>query len=390
VGTRVLIVLALVASLAACKRQSALYCQRNGSDYAHCPMPDVALSPDGFLACTDDMMCPMARPHCAQNNCVECTGPNDCPSAICLFGGTCQSPDDTSFVVETSTSTTGACTMADPCPTIEEALLIPKPNIKLTGNFVDAKKITLARDVNIFADPATQTTFTLSANGDVFTVMPGFVVNISAIEIICLGGAGVKLPMPAALGLSQVKIHGCMTNGVLVMNGGSVTISQSRIYGNTKSGVFLGGAVAFDITNSMITGNGASNLDAAAGGVVLGTDASVTNRFAFNTVADNKVKTMANEVGGIACPAAFAINNNLLANNLGGTVVMNASAGCIAAGSRQASDDSDFVNPAGNDYHLVAGSQAIDKLAADPMITQDIDGEVRPKNTLADYGADEH
>jgi hypothetical protein len=50
--------------------------------------------------------------------------------------------------------------------------------------------------------------------------------------------------------------------------------------------------------------------------------------------------------------------------------------------------DPAFVNPAGGDYHLSAGSGAIDAGAPTP-VTTDIDGEPRPDCVFWDIGADE-
>jgi hypothetical protein len=52
--------------------------------------------------------------------------------------------------------------------------------------------------------------------------------------------------------------------------------------------------------------------------------------------------------------------------------------------------DPKFVNAAGGDFHLMAGSPAID--AADPAVTQtlDFDGVARPQGAGRDMGAFEH
>jgi len=51
--------------------------------------------------------------------------------------------------------------------------------------------------------------------------------------------------------------------------------------------------------------------------------------------------------------------------------------------------DPRFLNPAGGDYHIGAGSAAIDAGVAEPTITTDIDGDPRPIGAGYDIGADE-
>ena len=391
-GTRFLI---LLVALAACRTRSTEYCQKAGiNDYAHCPMPDAAdapAAPDGMLACTDDTMCPMERPHCASNECVQCTKSTDCVSGVCLFGGVCQSPDDTWYVDSASTSTTGACTLADPCPTLEEALaLTSKPNIHMSGQFTENKKFAINRDVNIFADPGSGTTFTGTMSGDLFTIGAGYIVNVSNIDITCPGGgSGFKMPMAAQLGLSGVQIHGCANQGVLAM-AGTVTIAQSKIYGNGKGGILFMGTIKFDITNSMLVQNGAYSADVAGGGAALGNGTGM-DRFSFNTVADNKTKT-AGEAG-LSCPATLLPTGLLLANNttVNSTTFANSTSTCLPANSRSVNDDLDFINPGSGDYHLAATSTAINAAAADPTITVDFDNQARPNPNggAYDYGADE-
>jgi len=57
-------------------------------------------------------------------------------------------------------------------------------------------------------------------------------------------------------------------------------------------------------------------------------------------------------------------------------------------GTNPLSGDPAFVNPADSNYHLGAGSAAIDAGAPTP-VTTDIDGEPRPDCAFWDIGADE-
>jgi hypothetical protein len=408
-GTRLLVALALVVSLAACKRTSTQYCIKNPT------VPECA--PDAAITtCAGDPDCPMSRPHCdvpsgtcvvqctSDNDChdplpfcdiprqvcVECTNSEQCASGACLVDGTCQSVNNTAYVDSTNGDDANPCSETMPCKTLEVGLMTTFPNIKLIGNFVDAKKVTIARDANIFADPP-GVTFMVTMNGDAFTLAAGVHVTLSGLDITPMAGNCIKFTMPATLTLSQCKLHGGTPNGLLAMAGGSVTISRTIVYGNQKQGVVLMGATHFDITNSIFVHNGTAPADVGGAGISLGAGTGSADRFEFNTVADNSAKvTMATDSGGVGCPAGFNAPDNLLANNIGGTLSATAnSIGCVVTGSRVATDDNDFVDPTNNDYHLKSTSGAIDGAPADPAITTDYDGESRP-NGGYDYGADEH
>lgn len=406
-GARFLIALALVASLAACKRTSTQYCIKNPT------VPECA--PDAAITtCSADTDCPTSRPHCdvpsgtcvvqctSDNDChdplpfcdiprqvcVECTQNAQCPSGACLIDGTCQSVNNTAYVDPQNGDDMNDCSLAMPCKTIETALSTKFPNIKLLGNVVDPKKLMIARDANIFADPP-GVTLMVTMNGDAITLAPTVHVTLTGLDITPMAGNVIKAAMPATLTLSQCAIHGGAPNGVLFMAGGSLTMSRTIVYGNMKQGVVLVGATHFDITNSMFVHNGTAPADVSGAGIELGAGTGSADRFEFNTVADNAAKTgMATDSGGVACPAAFIAPDNLIANNTGAMLVANSS-GCVVTGSRVVIDDNDFVSPSTNDYHLKATSGAIDGAPADPAITIDYDGEVRP-NGGYDFGADEH
>jgi hypothetical protein len=63
-------------------------------------------------------------------------------------------------------------------------------------------------------------------------------------------------------------------------------------------------------------------------------------------------------------------------------------AGYVGMGTINVYDDPAFVDPAGCDYHIGAGSAAID-VGIDAGVTEDIDGDPRPVGVGPDIGADE-
>lgn len=63
--------------------------------------------------------------------------------------------------------------------------------------------------------------------------------------------------------------------------------------------------------------------------------------------------------------------------------------GYIFTGTVNVYDDPAFVDPSAWDYHLTAGSAAIDA-GVDAGVTTDIDGDPRPIGAGVDIGADEY
>ncbi len=416
-GTRFLIALAALAALAACERTSAKYCGLHPMDYVNCPAPDGAL-----VGCTGNSDCPKNLPRCntslglcvqcladgdcmaptprcdlETNNCVECTSGADCVSGTCLFGGTCQTPDNTAYVDSMSPGDNADCSMAMPCLTVQTGINIGKPFVHLHGMFAEDPGIVIGDgiDVTLIGDPGT--TYKRTKNGPVISIGMGGSVGIQSLDISCGTGTGIGIQTKVGMfTFSQLAIHGCLmgANGGIFVNGNgaSLTLTRSKIYDNGSNGVTLMGAVHFDITNTMIVHNGAANVAAAAGGIALGMGTK-TDRFAFNTVADNAVKPAMGVFGGIVCPMMFTAPNNIFSANLSGTMTSNANAGCDAGSLSAASDTGfKFIDPMNSpyDYHVTIGSIAVDSdLTPDTGVTDDYDGDPRPMNSIYDYGADE-
>jgi hypothetical protein len=412
-GTRLLIVL---AALAACERTSTKYCGLHPMDYLNCAAPDGALvgctgnsdcpknlprceTGQGLcVQCLDDMDCMTPTPRCdlQGHECVQCASDGDCtPGSRCLVNGVCSNDNNVAYV-DTGGKDNPDCTQAMPCMTTTAGLKTGKPYVQLNGTFNERGGIVLANGTNVTIFGTPGTSYTRSDGGDTITLGMGGTVGIASLEITCNNATGhaIKTGMPGSYTFSQLTIHGCQF-GMQVA--GSLTMTRSKIYGNSINGVSLMGPTHFEITNSMFVQNGGPGNDVAAGGVVLGMG-TTGDTFEFNTVADNTVKAMGANVGGVACPGmGFTAPNNIFASNVGvmgaNSMSSNTTPGCDEGSLSSMTDvPLKFVNPATTpfDYHVMPGSSAVDSdTMPDTTITEDYDGQMRPRGNGWDFGADE-
>jgi hypothetical protein len=120
------------------------------------------------------------------------------------------------------------------------------------------------------------------------------------------------------------------------------------------------------------------------------------SRLDFNTIVDNGAKSGASSAaGGLYCnDATFTAYSNIVAhNNIQGDVnnsVANTAGSCVSTGSIIEADDANLAFAGLGDYHLGAGSIAIDAAMTPPTIDHDYDGQDRPMGIGYDIGADEY
>lgn len=189
----------------------------------------------------------------------------------------------------------------------------------------------------------------------------------------------------------------------------SATVADNLIFRNQATGPFFarGGGVRlancsdFTLTNNVIAQNEASK---RGSGVAI---SSSNGTLAHNTIAQNYrgVGTGVEVWGG----TVVLSNTILVSHTVGITVTSSGTAtlggtlwgsglwangvdwggdGTIVTSTVNLWADPLFANPALDDYHLRAGSAAID-VGVDAGVGTDIDGEPRPRGTNPDLGADE-
>jgi hypothetical protein len=416
-GTRVLITLALVAG---CETRSTKYCGLHPEDTFNCGFTDAGA--DAARSCAADPDCVAPDPRCdldshtcvqclsgadctrpeaticnlATHTCQGCIANSDCASQACLPTGTCGDDTSVAYVDPTAPAANTTCTFASQCSTIAKALATKMRFVKLHGTISEA--VTLGKNVVVafLADPGT--TLTRPSNGAIFGMMAGDVVDVYDLELI--GGAMTTVVAVGGMEvfrLHHVTIHDC-GGPAIATNGGTFSLTRSRLYTNPGGALVLAGPTQFVVTNNFIYQNGTPALDQPAGGVAITVMTAGFNQFAFNTVADNHIKAMGADVGGVACttvgltlPDNLIVHNDRAGNAQDTAANTSVAAACDYSMSKIAIDPAPFAFVAPGDYHLTAASAAIDVAPSSPENTNvDIDNDHRPTGAGYDYGADEY
>jgi hypothetical protein len=368
--------------------------------------------------------CTGTTPVCGDNDaCRACSAHGECASAVCLPDGSCADEGNVAYVAQGGGGT--ACTRTAPCGTLDAGLQTNKPTVKIAAGLVkDNKPTTIdGKNVTILADPGAK----LDRDGDGATlVVKSAGANVSIFDLELTGQTGLTdsaielQPNGGApqLTLTRVTVDGNQGGGIsasggtlsisrstisgnagggIAASGGTLSISRSTISGNAGGGITVAGAGArFDITNSFITRNGNPSTS-DVGGVSLSTS-TTGNRFEFNTVVDNGIRNNPLSAGGVVCSVtAFTAPNNVIARNFVNNDPGQANSNTIGLCTYPTSAIATTVNAlqfvsADNtpfDYHLMAGSTAIDQATTPTTVTNDFDGDTRPQGPAPDQGADE-
>ncbi len=424
-GARVLITAAALAALAVgCQKESKLYCGKHPTDVENCGFLDAGI--DARPTCTVDPDCealvdtPHCEPdthycvgcylpeHCAGNaeakfcdldtfTCRSCVEHADCTSNACLPDGTCGDDSTVAYVDPMAPVANTTCTAAEPCSTIDVALLTKRPYIKLQGAISEEVPDLASTAVTFLSAPGTS--LTRPTAGVVLNISGSSEVAVYDLTITGNEESGLLVDR-STLRLARSTVTGCNKKdrrAIEVKTNSALIVSRSELTDNAGGGIFTDGTSTYDITNTFLVRNGAD--DSAVGGASLGATISGLNRFEMNTVADNRVSTTAN-AGGLQCATSVRAPNNLIVRNYAGGLpgALNANKpvvnGCNLGESVIATDVAgfSFEMPEGTgpwDYHIGPGSMAIDK-GVTSDIAVDVDGDARPFNGKLDVGADEY
>jgi hypothetical protein len=352
------------------------------------------------VACRMNSDCDVAAPVCDVGACRGCKVDSECASDVCGADGSCV---DSSAIVYLSTTgvDSGTCTQASPCLGLTYAatqtsdtrstISIANGIYAISGsqgiNLVTAARLdihgnratlTAAEGGSfIFADAITVRDLTiddtLGNEGYALNVRTASIYNVT---IKAGSGSSGGLASDGPVDAHQLIVHGGVVG---VSTSSTMTIDGGQIDGG-RTGVQ--GSGSFQLSNLLIYGQSSNALDF---GSALGATVS------FSTIAGNEVS------GAVSCPTSgqFVFSDSIVwVPNSQNAVGISASCqltrmivGPIAVPGAT-NVDPQFVNMAGGDYHLGAGSPAIDEANQGPAT--DFEGDARPQGARFDTGADEY
>jgi hypothetical protein len=278
--------LAGVAVLAACKRDTSLYCDTNDttcpSGYYCEPINRICIElVDGaVIPCDQTHPCSEPLPFCLDGTCAECGGnpdcednplpvcgpdntcigceiDDDCADGVCLFDGTCADADNVIYT-EPNGLASGACDIAVPC------------DLDYGATLVDATRniIHLApgeHDTTTSVDPGASAT--LIGRGAQIRYTGGPDDNVVEFD-----GSGT-------LGIYYLEIHsgrGAVPQGSGIRcQNGTLILRDVTVRTNDNSGIYLNPCDA-DIENVRVFSNDAYGLY-VNGGAVTVNDATIRN-----------------------------------------------------------------------------------------------------------------
>ncbi|MCP4540728.1 MAG: hypothetical protein GY832_26620 [Chloroflexi bacterium] len=233
-------------------------------------------------------------------------------------------------------------------------------------------------------------------------------------------GGGLRFEQSNNITLSSNTILGNVGStsaggigGGLSIGDGAATLSDNIIVSNTATlnptaAPSWGGGLSissnpFTLTNNLVASNHANTR--GSGLWIVGSSTNpISGRLLHTTIANNRGSGRGVSVGDYT---TLAFTNTIIAGHhgMGITVTAGSTAtleatlwynngadtsgkGTILTGTANITNDPTFVNTSAWDYHLTAGSAAIDA-GVNVNVTTDIDGQHRPYGSAPDLGADE-
>ncbi len=361
---------------------------------------------DAALPCnTGASGCPAEAPICdpASMTCRRCTADAECDSDACSEATGACIVEDAVLYVAPGGDDSGACLRTVPCATITRALAL----VSSTRSFV--------RIADGDYTASLQVTRTTTLSGPSLTVLPrlansgGTTINLQGVGIVLAIEAlkisstsdGIDTSSGTALRLFGVTLDG-VQNQALQTSGGIVEIRQSTV-ANSQRGIDMNGgtllinrstfranhdfpvrisSAGFQITSSVFVGNARGiSID---GNLVAGS--KLEHDTFIGTTNDRAVRCGAQ--GAPVGDSLFSGNTSPSIDVPRCSVRYSLVSDFMAPGTGNLTGDPGLVSP--TDFHLAPQSRAID--AADPLSTEptDFEGQLRPRGTRRDIGADEY
>lgn len=384
-------------------------CPGFGQDVAYCVGTTC-------VECRASADCGPTIPVCETGACRACAAHVECGSGVCKPDGSCAAVGEIAFV-EVSGSDSADCSRGSPCKTIERATsLVPAREFIAIGGgtYPSTAARTLSGKRYLLGTSSVPPIITRSTGGPIFSLDGAVDARLEHVELsgaTAASGDGYALKCARGGGAPVVALYDVTlrsnASGGVFSSGCTVNIERSRATQNAGiafelidstasidrcliaenyGGIVLDAGI-YSVTNSFVVRN--HNPSGFGSGVTI-FSTSPGNRIEFNTIADN-TDTSTNVVKGIQCDLSMSTSfpNNIVVRNEQQTAGPN----CIFPGSVVSDSNVAPLNlkspdAAPYDYHLTAGSIAIDA-ATVSTLDHDFDGDARPNGGQRDVGADE-
>lgn len=159
-------------------------------------------------------------------------------------------------------------------------------------------------------------------------------------------------------------------------------VRNNRVHDNNTAGSGSGGIVIATGDNNLVYNNVVwNNTSGGVGGIQAFQNVNGTKIY-NNTCWNNADYNIHIQTG---CTNTVA-QNNILYQGVTGAIINNGTGSTVDHNTTNAQDPK-FANLAGNDFHLLSGSPAIDAGVALAQVTVDADGIQRPQGAAYDIGA---
>ncbi len=382
---------------------------------------DAGAGADGppIVVCTTNTECSIDAPICDPEDkvCRPCVADADCDGACHELTGRCVAEANILYVTPSGTNNS-TCTKATPCVSVDVALQHVSTtrsfirvadgvytddwNFKQQGGLGGASAIISGTDLDPAGAEFSPTLSNLGTDGNTTLVLEGVTIRnpqqsglvvrgmatVSHVLVDRVPSTGIEVRPAGTLVVLDSRIQN--GQGVGISSANSVEVQRSQLLGNTGGGITATGA--FTILNTVIANNG-TPLAGTFGGARLVPAVGKPAVFRFNTVTKNAGGSVA---AGVQCDAAISVEDSIVHGNMG-LLFPELGASCAPsycllatapATGNNVQGNPMFVNAA-SDFHVLAGSPAIDM--ADPAATEtmDFEGGPRPRGSRRDIGADE-
>ena len=191
------------------------------------------------------------------------------------------------------------------------------------------------------------------------------------------------------------NVAGWNGGGIIVSGWVTSTIDANRLLSNTGYSSLAIAAPHFTATNNLIGHSdygGISLWNTAVSGLVAHNTLVSNARWGIRLHNASVTPTIINNIvafNATGIEAGAQVSGTLDYNDVWGNTDQNYDLpGALQPGPHSIESDPLFVNPAADDFHILAGSPCVDA-GTDAGVSRDFDGDLRPIGSGADIGADE-